>query len=100
MDVEVRPGCFRPASPVGTAGPGGPPSGLFPAEYGSVSTEMSHVMYDRLGLVAPVIEIPALGHHVMLDQPIAFIAAIRTLLSGWAHSLPGKPTRPGTTPTA
>jgi pimeloyl-ACP methyl ester carboxylesterase len=61
---------------------------LFRAEHGMVSTEMSDVMYDRLGRVAPVIEIPAAGHHVMLDQPIALVAAIRTLLSNWDHSLP------------
>ena len=45
-------------------------------------------MYDRLGRVAPVDEIPAAGHQVMLDQPIAHVAAIRTLLSDWDHSLP------------
>ena len=61
---------------------------LFRAEHGMVSTEMSDVMYDRLGRVAPVIEIPAAGHHVMLDQPVALVAAIRTLLSDWDHSLP------------
>ena len=61
---------------------------LFRAEHGMVSTEMSDVMYDRLGRVAPVIEIPAAGHHVMLDQPIALVAATRTLLSNWDHSLP------------
>ena len=61
---------------------------LFRAEHGMVSAEMSDVMYDRLGRVAPVIEIPAAGHHVMLDQPIALVAAIRTLLSDWDHSLP------------
>jgi pimeloyl-ACP methyl ester carboxylesterase len=64
---------------------------LFRAEHGMVSTEMGDVMYDRLGRVAPVIEIPAAGHHVMLDQPIALVAAIRTLLSDWDHSLPGTP---------
>jgi len=36
-------------------------------------------------------EIPAAGHHVMLDQPIALIAALRTLLSDWDHSRPGPP---------
>jgi pimeloyl-ACP methyl ester carboxylesterase len=61
---------------------------MFRAEHGMVSTEMSDVMYDRLGRVAPVIAIPAAGHHVMLDQPIALVAAIRTLLSDWDHSLP------------
>jgi pimeloyl-ACP methyl ester carboxylesterase len=64
---------------------------LFRAEHGIVSMEMSDVMYDRLGRVAPVIEIPAAGHHVMLDQPIALVAAIRTLLSDWDHSLPSAP---------
>jgi pimeloyl-ACP methyl ester carboxylesterase len=64
---------------------------LLRAEHGLVSAELSDVMYDRLGRVAPVIEIPAAGHHVMLDQPIALVAAIRTLLSDWDHSLPGAP---------
>ncbi len=64
---------------------------LFRAEYGILSAEMSDVMYDRLGRVAPTIEIPAAGHHIMLDQPIALVAALRTLLSDWDHSLPGEP---------
>ena len=61
---------------------------LFRAEHGMMSAAMSDVMYDRLGRVAPVVELPAAGHHVMLDQPIALVAAIRTLLSDWDHSLP------------
>jgi pimeloyl-ACP methyl ester carboxylesterase len=61
---------------------------LFRAEHGILSRQMSEVMYDRLGRVAPLIEIPAAGHHVMLDQPIALIAALRTLLSDWDHSRP------------
>ena len=48
-------------------------------------------MYDRLGRVAPVIEIPAAARHIMLDQPIALVAAIRTLLSDWDHSTPSAP---------
>jgi pimeloyl-ACP methyl ester carboxylesterase len=52
---------------------------------------MSEIMYDRLGRVAPLIEIPAAGHHIMLDQPIALAAALRTLLSDWDHSLPAEP---------
>ena len=61
---------------------------LFRAEHGILSAEMSDLIYDRLGRVAPVIEIPVAGHHVMLDQPIALAAALRTLLSDWDHSLP------------
>jgi len=61
---------------------------LFRAEHGIMSVQMSEAMYDRLGRVAPVIEIPAAGHHIMLDQPVALIAALRTLLSDWDHSRP------------
>ncbi|HTT52321.1 MAG TPA: alpha/beta hydrolase [Streptosporangiaceae bacterium] len=67
---------------------------LFRAEYGLVSAQMSEVMYDRLGRIAPVIELPAAGHHVMLDQPIALVTAIRTLLSDWEHSEPATTPRP------
>jgi pimeloyl-ACP methyl ester carboxylesterase len=60
---------------------------LFRAEHGIVSPEISRRMYERLGRLTPVIEIPAAGHHVMLDQPIALVAALRTLLSDWDHSV-------------
>ena len=61
---------------------------LFRAEHGILSPQISEVMYDRLGRLAPVIEIPAAAHHVMLDQPLALVTGIRTLLSDWDHSLP------------
>jgi pimeloyl-ACP methyl ester carboxylesterase len=61
---------------------------LFRAEHGVMSAQMSQILYDRLGRVAPVIEIPAAAHHIMLDQPVALIAALRTLLSDWDHSRP------------
>jgi pimeloyl-ACP methyl ester carboxylesterase len=64
---------------------------LFRAEHGILSPQMSEVMYDRLGRLAPVIEIPAAGHHVMLDQPLALVTGIRTLLSDWDHSRPATP---------
>jgi pimeloyl-ACP methyl ester carboxylesterase len=31
----------------------------------------------------PMIEIPDADHHVMIDQPLAFVAALRGLLAGW-----------------
>lgn len=64
---------------------------LFRAEHGIVSPQLSEIMYDRLGRLAPVIEIPAAGHHIMLDQPVALVTGIRTLLSDWDHSLPARP---------
>ena len=50
--------------------------------------QTTELMYDKLGRRAPMIEIPAAGHHVMLDHPIALVTGIRTLLSDWDHSLP------------
>jgi pimeloyl-ACP methyl ester carboxylesterase len=64
---------------------------LFRAEHGIVSQQMSDMMYDRLGRLAPVIQIPAAAHHVMLDYPIALVTGIRTLLSDWDHSTPASP---------
>jgi pimeloyl-ACP methyl ester carboxylesterase len=64
---------------------------LFHAEHGIVPPHTTELMYDRLGRRAPVIEIPAAGHHVMLDHPIALVTGIRTLLSDWDHSLPTAP---------
>ena len=61
---------------------------LFRAEHGLVTPQQGEVIYDRLGHVAPVIEIPVAGHHIMLDQPIALVAALRTLLADWDHSIP------------
>jgi pimeloyl-ACP methyl ester carboxylesterase len=63
---------------------------LFRSEHGIVSPATGAVMYDRLGRVAPLIEIPAAGHHVMLDQPLALVTGIRTLLSDWDHSSPAE----------
>jgi pimeloyl-ACP methyl ester carboxylesterase len=64
---------------------------LFRAEHGIVSPQIGEMMYDRLGRLAPLIEIPAAGHHIMLDQPIALVTGIRTLLSDWDHSTPATP---------
>jgi pimeloyl-ACP methyl ester carboxylesterase len=61
---------------------------LFRAEHGIVSEQLGEVMYDRLGRVAPLVEIPVAGHHIMLDQPIALVSALRTLLADWDHSIP------------
>jgi pimeloyl-ACP methyl ester carboxylesterase len=68
---------------------------LFRAEHGIVSQQMGDMMYDRLGRLAPVIEIPAAAHHVMLDYPIALVTGIRTLLSDWDHSTPTAPGEQG-----
>ncbi len=61
---------------------------LFRAEHGLVTPEIGDYMYDLLGRVAPVVEIPEAGHHLMLDQPLLLLTALRTLLADWEHSSP------------
>jgi pimeloyl-ACP methyl ester carboxylesterase len=61
---------------------------LFRAENGLVTADIGDQMYELLGRVAPVIEIPLAWHHVMLDQPLPLVTGIRTLLADWQHSLP------------
>jgi pimeloyl-ACP methyl ester carboxylesterase len=61
---------------------------LFRAEHGLVTPEIGEYMYECLGRVAPVVEIPEAGHHLMLDQPLLLLTALRTLLADWEHSSP------------
>jgi pimeloyl-ACP methyl ester carboxylesterase len=53
-----------------------------------VSPETSEYMYELLNRNAPLVEIPQAYHHLILDQPLAFIAALRALLADWEHSVP------------
>lgn len=57
-----------------------------------VPTEIGDYMFGLLGRTAPVIEIPQARHHVMLDQPLAFVSALRALLADWDHSRPERRT--------
>ncbi|MEV1293752.1 alpha/beta hydrolase [Pseudonocardia sp. NPDC049635] len=61
---------------------------LFRAEHGLVPADMGEMVVDRMGRAAPVIEIPGAGHHVMIDQPLALLSALRTLLADWEYSVP------------
>jgi pimeloyl-ACP methyl ester carboxylesterase len=53
--------------------------------------EIGEYMFNLLGRAAPVVEIPQAQHHVMLDQPLALVAALRALLADWEHSIPRRP---------
>ncbi len=61
---------------------------LLRSENGLVTADIGAEMYEALGRVAPVIEIPEAGHHAMLDQPLILLTALRTLLADWDHSEP------------
>jgi pimeloyl-ACP methyl ester carboxylesterase len=65
---------------------------LLRSERGLVTPDISASMYEVLGRVAPVIELPEAGHHAMLDQPLVLLTALRTLLADWDHSEPHRPT--------
>lgn len=52
--------------------------------------EIGEYMFNLLGRSAPVVEIPQAQHHIMLDQPLALVAALRALLADWNHSTPSR----------
>ena len=64
---------------------------LLRSQYGLVTRDIGTEMYEALGRVAPVIELPNTGHHPMLDQPLVLLTAIRALLADWDHSEPHRP---------
>jgi pimeloyl-ACP methyl ester carboxylesterase len=61
---------------------------LLRSENGLVTKDIGRFMYNELGRVTPVIELPEAGHHAMLDQPLILLTALRTLLADWDHSEP------------
>jgi pimeloyl-ACP methyl ester carboxylesterase len=61
---------------------------LFRAEFGLVTPDIGDFMYELLDRNAPVVEIPNAHHHLMLDQPLALVTGLRTILADWEHSVP------------
>jgi pimeloyl-ACP methyl ester carboxylesterase len=61
---------------------------LFRSEHGLVTPDIGAYMYEQLGRVAPVVEVPLAHHHVMLDQPLPLVTGLRALLADWEHSHP------------
>jgi pimeloyl-ACP methyl ester carboxylesterase len=61
---------------------------LFRAEYGLVTRDIGDYMYEQLGRIAPVVEVPLAWHHIMLDQPIPLVTGLRAVLADWEHSTP------------
>ena len=56
----------------------------FRAENGIVSEELMSHICTLLGPESIIAEIPEAGHHVMIDQPLQLVTAVRTVLSAWA----------------
>lgn len=53
----------------------------------TVPEDTAAYMYELMDRTAPVVTIPEAHHHLILDQPLAFVAALRTLLADWNHSV-------------
>lgn len=53
-----------------------------------VDRDITDYMSELLGRNAPFVEIPQAYHHLILDQPLAFVAATRALLADWEHTQP------------
>jgi pimeloyl-ACP methyl ester carboxylesterase len=54
------------------------------AQHGLMSAATADLVRSRLGRGSLVVELPAAGHHVMLDQPLSLVAALRAVLASWA----------------
>jgi len=59
-------------------------TGFLRCEHGVVPPAMADRIKSIMQLRGPFVELPDAGHHPMLDQPLALVAALRTLLEMWS----------------
>ncbi len=52
--------------------------------------EIADYMFEVLDSSVPFVAIPEADHHLFLDQPLPFVAALRALLAEWRHSRPNR----------
>lgn len=52
------------------------------------SQDIADYMFKVLDESVPFVGIPEAQHHLFLDQPLAFVSSLRTLLAEWRHSRP------------
>ena len=69
-------------------GSGSCPVAMIRCEHGVVGRDAQPGLSSGAARPVQVVELPVAGHHPMLDQPIALVAAIRALLTGWASPRP------------
>jgi pimeloyl-ACP methyl ester carboxylesterase len=70
------------------ARPAGCRVAILRAQHGMMKPEMADRLRNRLGHPAPVVEIPAAGHHVLLDEPLSLVTALRAVLASWTAPQP------------
>jgi pimeloyl-ACP methyl ester carboxylesterase len=59
-------------------------AGFLRSEFGLIPPSMADEIDALLGYRAPIVDLPATGHHPMLDQPLVLVTALRALLRQWA----------------
>ena len=59
------------------------PVAIIRGERGLVTPAIADEMQSALGGRAPVIDVPLAGHHLMLDQPLSLVTAVRSALAAW-----------------
>src|ERR1700757_1117975 len=59
---------------------------IFGEKSALVAHETASYMPSLMGPRAPVVEVPEARHHVMQDQPLGFVAALRMLLDTWRRN--------------
>jgi hypothetical protein len=64
------------------------PIALFRCEYGVIGAAQVDEVRQAIGPTGLWVEIPRAHHHVMLDEPMSLVAALRTLLAYWDGDLP------------
>lgn len=60
------------------------PITYFRCENGIIPVGTEHGLRESFGAHLRLAELPGAGHHPMLDQPLALVAALRTQLAAWA----------------
>jgi pimeloyl-ACP methyl ester carboxylesterase len=59
-------------------------AGFLRSEFGIVPPTMAEEIDALLGHRVPIVDLPATGHHPMLDEPLSLVTALRALLGQWA----------------
>ena len=62
------------------------PATFVRSENGLVSPQMARTLSHQHPLGMPIVELAAAGHHAMLDQPLALLATLRTVLGDSASA--------------
>ncbi|MDQ0691326.1 alpha/beta fold hydrolase [Arthrobacter sp. W4I7] len=70
------------------------PLAIIRTEHGLVTRDMSDEMRRLVPAPTAELELPGAGHNPMLEQPLALVTALRTLLSAWLPTVTVQATPP------